>query len=184
MPVGLVRFCASCRLSSTCFGSGIRFGSRLPCKRRPSLHCVCVGFGPGLRGGARGPFIRRWILPPLVAFRMFWIGFRGFQIGFGVGGFGVGFKVMALGFNVLGQWFGVQGPGFMVLGLGFTVLGTGFEGLGLGFAVGGCLRLLGLGCPVSWRSLEPQPQNGPGLNVSSQNARTLVPTHSRLAPKY
>ena len=101
-----------------------------------------------------------------------------------VGGFGVGFQVMALGFNVLGQWFGVQGPGFVVLGLGFTVLGTGFEGLGLGFDVGGCLRLLGLGFPNSRRSLEPQPQIGPGLNVSSQNARTLVPTHSRRAPNY
>ena len=164
------------------FWNSVRFAPAL--QAPASLHCVCVGFGPGLRGGARGPFIRRWILPPLVAFRMFWIGFRGFQIGFGVGGFGVGFKVMALGFNVLGQWFGVQGPGFVVLGLGFTVLGTVFEGLGLGFAVGGCLRLLGLGFPVSWRSLEPQPQTGPGLNVSNQNARTLVPTHSRRAPKY
>ena len=138
------------------FWNSVRFALAL--QAPASLHCVCVGFGPGLRGGARGPFIRRWILPPLVAFRMFWIGFRGFQIGFGVGGFGVGFKVMALGFNVLGQWFGVQGPGFMVLGLGFTVLGTGFEGLGLGFDVGVCLRLLGLGFPNSWRNLEPQTQ--------------------------
>ena len=114
----------------------------------------------------------------------FGLGFEAFRLGLGLEVLGLEFKVMALGFNVLGQWFGVQGPGFMVLGLGFTVLGTGFEGLGLGFDVGGCLRLLGLGFPNSRRSLEPQPQIGPGFNVSSQNARTLVPTHSRRAPKY
>ena len=114
----------------------------------------------------------------------FGLGFEAFRLGLGLEVLGLEFKVMALGFNVLGQWFGVQGPGFVVLGLGFTVLGTGFEGLGLGFDVGVCLRLLGLGFPNSRRSLEPQPQIGPGFNVSSQNARTLVPTHSRLAPKY
>ena len=88
----------------------------------------------------------------------FGLGFEAFRLGLGLEVLGLEFKVMALGFNVLGQWFGVQGPGFVVLGLGFTVLGTGFEGLGLGFDVGGCLRLLGLGFPNSWRNLEPQHQ--------------------------
>ena len=127
------------------FWNSVRFAPAL--QAPASLHCVCVGFGPGLRCGARGPFIRRWILPPLVAFRMFWIGFRGFQIGFGVGGFGVGVQSYGIGLQCFGAVVRGSGAGFRGFGLGVHGFGDGFRGFGVGLRCWGLFEAFGVGFP-------------------------------------
>ena len=122
------------------FWNSVRFALAL---QAPAyLHCVCVGFGPGLRGGARGPFIRRWTLPALVAFRMFWIGFRGFQIGFGVGVQSYGIGLQCFGAVVRGS-----GAGFHGFGLGVHGFGDGFRGFGVGLRCWGLFEAFGVGFP-------------------------------------